>query len=260
MSACISIGSCHIICLFVCLSAYLCDRLLWQLTCADLRPVFFFCPNFLSVSKFTYLLHNYSFFSIFFCKFSYFSFSLGNFTSTENFDEKTMQRFSSFAGGREAVFYTEELQNAHHIHIPGSEEHRILQHHYAFAFFADTAMQSFYRRFVRDYMRYKGIIFSILISVQYTILFCLTFLYFITWSAISRYFYLISHERNLLSKECCPVLDSEVFLDSEFVHDSEFVLDSEFQFDFGSFVVSFLLLHFLSYILFQMSFNVRELI
>ena len=70
-----------------------------------------------------------------------------------------MQRYSSFAGGREAVFYTEELQNAHHIHIPGYEEHRILQHHYAFAFFADTTMQSFYRRFVRDYMRYKGMFF-----------------------------------------------------------------------------------------------------
>lgn len=27
--------------------------------------------------------------------------------------------------------------------------------HTAFAFFADPAMQSFYRRFVRDYMRYK---------------------------------------------------------------------------------------------------------
>jgi hypothetical protein len=39
--------------------------------------------------------------------------------------------------------------------VPGDAEHRLLQHHYAFAFFADTKMQSFYKRFVRDYMRYK---------------------------------------------------------------------------------------------------------
>jgi hypothetical protein len=42
--------------------------------------------------------------------------------------------------------------------VPAHEQHRVLQHHYAFAFFADKNMQSFYRRFVRDYMRYKDVI------------------------------------------------------------------------------------------------------
>ena len=74
----------------------------------------------------------------------------------ENFDEKTKARMAKFGGGREPVFYNENLQKAHHIHIPGGGDHRILQHHYAFAFFQDTEMQSFYRRLVRDYMRYKG--------------------------------------------------------------------------------------------------------
>merc|ERR1719201_1125453 len=32
----------------------------------------------------------------------------------------------------------------------GDSNHRVLQHHYAFAFFASPEMQSFYRRFVRD--------------------------------------------------------------------------------------------------------------
>eukprot|EP01036_Dinobryon_divergens_P026489 gene26490-35150_t len=56
-------------------------------------------------------------------------------------------------GGQEV--YGAKLQAAHHIHVPGDDNYRILQHHYAFAFFADPEMQSFYRRFVRDYMRYK---------------------------------------------------------------------------------------------------------
>jgi hypothetical protein len=71
-------------------------------------------------------------------------------------DEATKKRYATFAGGREPTFYTEQLQNAHHIHVPAQDEHRILQHHYAFAFFQDPQMQSFYRRFVRDYMRYNG--------------------------------------------------------------------------------------------------------
>ena len=71
-------------------------------------------------------------------------------------DELTQARYERFRGGRSAVFYTEEMQEAHHIHIPAHSGHRILQHHYAFTFFQDRNMQSFYRRFVRDYMRYKG--------------------------------------------------------------------------------------------------------
>lgn len=47
------------------------------------------------------------------------------------------------------------MQAMHHIHIPGDSSHRVLQHHYAFAFFASPVMQSFYKRFVRDYMRYR---------------------------------------------------------------------------------------------------------
>lgn len=73
-------------------------------------------------------------------------------------DELTKERYERFRGGRSPVFYTEALQKAHHIHVPAHDSHRILQHHYAFAFFQDRNMQSFYRRFVRDYMRYKGTI------------------------------------------------------------------------------------------------------
>lgn len=81
---------------------------------------------------------------------------IGNFTSIADMDELTQARYERFRGGRSAVFYTEEMQEAHHIHVPAHSGHRILQHHYAFTFFQDRNMQSFYRRFVRDYMRYKG--------------------------------------------------------------------------------------------------------
>ena len=66
-----------------------------------------------------------------------------------------MQRMEKFGNGRNHVFYDEKLQLAHHIHFPADGDHRVLQHHYAFAFFANPDMQSFYRRFVRDYMRYR---------------------------------------------------------------------------------------------------------
>lgn len=68
---------------------------------------------------------------------------------------RTAKRLSDFSNARQPVFYDQKLQNAHHIHFLGGESYRILQHHYAWAFFADPKMQSFYRRFVRDYIRYK---------------------------------------------------------------------------------------------------------
>jgi len=70
-------------------------------------------------------------------------------------DRVLARRMADFGGDRGPVFYNSKLQAAHHIHFPAEPEYRILQHHYAFAFFEDSAMQSYYRRFVRDYMRYK---------------------------------------------------------------------------------------------------------
>jgi hypothetical protein len=41
------------------------------------------------------------------------------------------------------------------LYFPAGGTHRLLQHHYAFNFFADPKMQSFYKRFIRDFMRYQ---------------------------------------------------------------------------------------------------------
>lgn len=80
----------------------------------------------------------------------------GDFDMTLSFRNTTVkERMHAFGGERHPVFYDSKLQQAHHIHFPAEPQYRLLQHHYAFAFFANPEMQSFYRRFVRDYMRYK---------------------------------------------------------------------------------------------------------
>jgi GDP-fucose protein O-fucosyltransferase len=79
----------------------------------------------------------------------------GDFNLAGHKDAKMLARLKRFGGERQPVFYDEVMQKAHHIHFPGDDNHRLLQHHYAFAFFADPHQQSFYKRFVRDFLRYK---------------------------------------------------------------------------------------------------------
>lgn len=45
-------------------------------------------------------------------------------------DPKTVERMKAFGGERSPVFYEQDLQSAHHIHFPGYEGHRVLQHFY----------------------------------------------------------------------------------------------------------------------------------
>ena len=79
----------------------------------------------------------------------------GDFKLSRMHHPKATDRLKAFGGDRSPVYYDKAMQQMHHIHIPGDSNHRVLQHHYAFAFFASPDMQSFYRRFVRDFMRYK---------------------------------------------------------------------------------------------------------
>jgi hypothetical protein len=84
-------------------------------------------------------------------------------TDLSSFNQSTMSslpeavrgRMKRFGGERSPVFYDKKLVEAHHVHFQNGPDHRLLQHHYAFSFFANKDMQSFYRRFVRDYLRYK---------------------------------------------------------------------------------------------------------
>lgn len=72
-----------------------------------------------------------------------------------NADAQTLARFARFKKARDVVLYNQELQAAKHIHFQAGSKTRLLQHHYAFTFFEDPHLQSFYKRFIRDFMRYK---------------------------------------------------------------------------------------------------------
>jgi len=67
-------------------------------------------------------------------------------------------RLEHFAKGRQIEYYTKKMQDSRLLFIPSGSKNasqRILQHHYSFNFFADPNEQSFYKRFVRDRVRYK---------------------------------------------------------------------------------------------------------
>lgn len=78
-----------------------------------------------------------------------------NLSALANLSPEVRARMKKFGGERSPVFYDKTLVKAHHIHFRSGPDHRVLQHHYAFSFFSNSHMQSFYRRFVRDYLRYK---------------------------------------------------------------------------------------------------------
>jgi hypothetical protein len=72
------------------------------------------------------------------------------------YPSNVLARYEKFKAVRNNfVYYDEKLRSAKHIHIPGDTPHRLLMHHYAFVFCANQEMQKFYRRFVRDFIRYK---------------------------------------------------------------------------------------------------------
>jgi len=71
---------------------------------------------------------------------------------------EVLKRLSKFAGPRTKVYYDKALQDSNLLHFPAGGGARLLQHHYAFNFFADPKLQSFYKRFIRDYMRYQDVI------------------------------------------------------------------------------------------------------
>jgi len=70
-------------------------------------------------------------------------------------NRRTKERLDQFLLNRPMLPYDQKLQNAMLIHSKAGPEHRILEHFYAFAFFADSFMQTYYKRFIRDYVRYK---------------------------------------------------------------------------------------------------------
>ena len=61
----------------------------------------------------------------------------GDFNFSTAHHPKVKERMKRFAGdrwSRKPIFYDEELQSAHHVHFPGRDKFRVLQHHYGMIF------------------------------------------------------------------------------------------------------------------------------
>jgi hypothetical protein len=54
--------------------------------------------------------------------------NISDYSSFNN--ASVMQRLTAFGGDRKPLFYDSTLQKAHHIHIRGDGQYRVLQHHY----------------------------------------------------------------------------------------------------------------------------------
>ena len=65
------------------------------------------------------------------------------------------ETLAKYAGQRKVLAYDAATRDARHVHLPAKGKHRLLNHFYAFGFFGDPEQRSFYRRFIRDNMRYK---------------------------------------------------------------------------------------------------------
>jgi len=55
----------------------------------------------------------------------------------------------------QSVVKLDDLHSARHLHSPGSGSHRLLKNFYSFLYFQDKEQNRFYKRFVRDFMRYQ---------------------------------------------------------------------------------------------------------
>jgi hypothetical protein len=54
----------------------------------------------------------------------------GDYEFKETKDARVLERMKRFGGDRSPVFYETALREAHHLHVPGRDKYRLLQHHY----------------------------------------------------------------------------------------------------------------------------------
>ena len=81
--------------------------------------------------------------------------AMGRLHPTAETKAKDAEALKKQAAGRKVAAYDSKAQNARHVHFPAGGKHRLLNHFYAFGFFGDPQQRSFYRRLIRDSMRYR---------------------------------------------------------------------------------------------------------
>jgi len=74
-------------------------------------------------------------------------------------NKNNRKHLQAFKINRQPVLYDSAFDAHTAVFFSGSSENRVLTHFYGYLFFADPAVHAFYKRFVRDRMRYLDIIF-----------------------------------------------------------------------------------------------------
>jgi hypothetical protein len=75
---------------------------------------------------------------------------------------EAQERVSRFCGWRrKPYYYDQDLHGPQLIHWDASnaDKHRLLNHFYTFMFFTDPVTDNYYKRFVRDFLHYKDLIY-----------------------------------------------------------------------------------------------------
>jgi hypothetical protein len=87
-------------------------------------------------------------------------FDLDYFHGKEEIPDEVQQRVERFCGPRKIQYYDKTLHEPQLIHWDASgKEFRLLNHFYAFIYFTDSAIDNYYKRFVRDFLHYKDQIY-----------------------------------------------------------------------------------------------------
>lgn len=78
----------------------------------------------------------------------------------EDGEPTTKQRIQRFCGTRNPVYYNAQIHTAPLLHIRShTKDARLLVHYYAFIYFTNPIIDNYYKRLVRDLLRYSNDIF-----------------------------------------------------------------------------------------------------
>ena len=81
-------------------------------------------------------------------------------TTTIQQKQNKKQRIQRFCGTRSPVYYNSQIHTAPLIHIRShTKDARLLVHYYAFIYFTNPSIDNYYKRLVRDRVRYSNDIF-----------------------------------------------------------------------------------------------------
>lgn len=87
-----------------------------------------------------------------------------NYIAGKTLTKEALQAIENFCYGRSKMYYDTKMKDATLIHFAasvdgGANSYRMLYHFYAAIIFTDSAIDNYFKRFVRDFMRYNDSIY-----------------------------------------------------------------------------------------------------